>query len=169
AYLVDSSDVVKNTFTAGEVPNEVVEEIENNVKNNVAIANTGTVDAYARAAVVVNWLDADGNVSSKKPAEGADYSMNWRGLSDGWVKGADGYYYYTQPVAPNNGVTSVLFTGCAPLASPEGLKLSVEIMAQTIQADGMDGSTPVVVEVWGPKENGSVVSVADNGTLTIQQ
>ena len=46
----------------------------------------------------------------------------------------------------------MLFTDCAPVAAnvPEGYSLSVEILAQTIQADGVDakGNKPIEL-AWG--------------------
>lgn len=181
AFLTAQSDPVVNTFTPGRVPNEVVEEFENGVKNNVQIQNNGNVDAYIRAAVVVTWAELDdegnatGNVYHTVPVEGTDYTVNWS--KEDWVPGADGFYYYTRRVAPQD-VTGILFTECKPLYQegtnaspnqPEGYVLSVEIMGQSIQADGLDSAdnAPVIVS-WGvPK--GSVESVNADGSLVIAE
>ncbi len=162
AFLTTSTGNVENTFIAKEVPNEVVEEFDHNVKKNVKIRNTGDVDAYIRAAVVFTWVDKDGNVSGVKPVEVTDYTIEWK-TDTGWVKGTDGYYYYTN-VVPAGQTTGVLFTGCQPVAgkAPEGYQLSVEIMGQSIQADGKNSNgTAPVADKWP-------VTVNTDGSLTIQ-
>ncbi len=161
AFLTTSTGNVENTFIAKEVPNEVVEEFDHNVKKNVKIRNTGDVDAYIRAAVVFTWVDKDGNVSGVKPVEVTDYTITWT-MKD-WVLGKDGYYYYTQKVVPK-GVTGELFTECKPVAEkvPAGYHLSVEIMGQSIQADGKNSNgTAPVADKWP-------VTVNTDGSLTIQ-
>ena len=154
AFLVAEANTVENTFTAGTVPNQVVEKINGTEKNNVAIKNMGTVDAYVRALVVASWVKVDdqgvhtGEIYGTMPVEGTDYTISW--TKNGWVKGADGFYYYTQPVGPK-GVTGELFTKCNAVenAAPAGYTLSVEILGQTIQADGKtDAGIPVVESVW---------------------
>ena len=62
AYLVTSTGPVTNTFTPGEVKTEIKEEFANDIKENVYVTNTGTVDAYIRAQIVINWVDKDGNM-----------------------------------------------------------------------------------------------------------
>ena len=167
AFLVAEADTVDNTFTAGVVPNQVVEKINGTVKNNVAIKNMGTVDAYVRALVVANWVKVDDQdvhteeIYGTMPVEDDDYSISW--TKDGWVKGADGFYYYTKPVGPK-GVTGELFTECDVVqnAAPEGYTLSVEILGQTIQADGKTSAgVPAVTDAWG-------IAVNTDGTLDVQ-
>ena len=165
AYLVAETGTLTNKFTAGTVPNEVVEEIDkDNNKNNVAIKNIGTVDAYVRAEVVVTWVNKENDkmVYYTKPVKGTDYTISWIGTEEGggWTAGKDGVYYYTSPVAAG-AVTKPLFTGCALKGTaPEGYDLSVEVMAQTIQAKGMSGTTPVVVKTWGAERGGSVTGLS---------
>ena len=86
--------------------------------------------------------------------------MNFQNMNDNADGGAD--------------ETGILFTRCAPVAgkAPEGYQLSVEILAQSIQADGKgkDGSgndTSPVVLAWGAATGGSVESVDANGVLTV--
>lgn len=161
AYLAASAGPVTNTFTPGNVPPEVVEEFDGSVKKNVAIKNGGNVDAYIRAKVIFTWQDASGNVYGQLPVAGKDYTISW--TEDGWVKGSDGFYYHQAAVAPN-GKTGVLFTGCAPVAgkAPEGYTLHVEVLAQSIQADGVtkdtDGNViPAVTDAWGVEvKNGNL-------------
>lgn len=142
AYFTQQTDEVVNTFNPTAVTCEVTEDFENNVKTNVAVKNTGDIDAYIRADVVVTWQDQQGNVYGKKPVAGEDYTITYNLSNEGWVYNeADGFYYYKEKVgyvAPDN-VTDVLITECAPTtdAAPAGYYLSVEILASAIQADGV--------------------------------
>ncbi len=168
AFLVAETPEVKNTFTPAKVSNEVKEDIDDNVKNNVRVENTGDIPAYIRAKVVVSWvqLDQDGKVvgvyGGAVPEEGSDYTITYATGTD-WVKGADGFYYYTKAVTPKAS-TDILFTDCKVAENaviPEGYKLSVEILAQSIQADGVDSKgIAAVTDAWG-------VSVVD-GKLSIR-
>ena len=189
AMLITQTDRVTNTFTLVEVPNKVVEDIESEpgVKNDVKIQNTGDADAYIRAAVIFTWVEdkgdgsVTGNVYSTVPKEDKDYTIEWENVTEAtekdWIKGDDGYYYYTSPVAPD-GETGVLLTNCKMVTSseniPAGYTLSVEIISQSIQADGVgdDGSgvlQPAVVLAWGTTNGGSVKKVSDDRSLTIEQ
>lgn len=135
AYLLTNTAPVVNTFTPGNVEIEVKEEFNNNVKSKVTIMNTGNVDAYIRARVVVTWQDDSGNIYPKQPAEGTDYTISW--TKDGWTEPVNGVYTHTNPVAPG-GQTGVLFTNCKPVAdkTPAGYHLVVDVIAEAIQAGG---------------------------------
>ena len=173
AFLATNTDPVVNTFTPSSVPPTVVEDIEGNVKEKVVIENSGDTDAYIRATVVVNWLDKDGNVyGGEVPVAGTDYSMNLPadtdeatdGVQTNWVLGADGYYYYKLPVSGGKSTEALLTEGRvlneAMLES--GYKLSMEVMAQTIQAV----PETVVGEVWSSGVSG-VSTVNGVKTLTV--
>ena len=153
AYLAANTDPVVNTFTPGNVDITVDEEFDGKTKSNVMIKNTGTVDAYIRAKVVITWQDANGNVYGTLPVANTDYTIAW---GSGWdTETADGFYYHTAKVAPDKN-TSVLITSCTPKnTAPEGYNLHVEILAQAIQAE----PTSVVEDEWD-------VTVADDGTIS---
>lgn len=144
AYLIDSTGEVKNTFVPASVPPEVVEKIDGNVKENVAIKNTGNVDAYIRVKVVVTWKNEAGDVYKDAPVKETDY--NWADGDSKWKLHTDGFYYYTVPVAAGAS-TGILFTNCKPFEdkAPEGYSLSVDIHAQSVQAEPAD----VVGKTWG--------------------
>ena len=165
AFLQDFSGQVKNWFAPSQVTTRVVEELNDKVKSNVKIKNTGNTEAWIRAKVVVTWQDGDGNVYAQAPIQGADkdYSIEYD-LNNGWVSGDDGFYYWTTPVlsddeAPENCTTGTLIKSCVPNASstaPEGYYLNVEIVGSGIQ------STPdsVFDSEWGS----SGYKVNDDGT-----
>jgi len=150
AYISMKTDPVTNTFTLGTVPIKVVEKLDGNVKKEVAIKNEGTVDAYIRAKVIVNWVSETDNsvVYGQAPVKDVDYEIeympdmdsNTDGIQNKWSLGDDGYYYYTEPVKPTTPTEDYLFTNCSPIKdkTPEGYTLSVEILAQSIQAGTSD-------------------------------
>ena len=145
AYLVDSTDPVTNTFTPAHVSTAVKETFKDGVKSDVKIQNTGDIDAYIRAAVIINWASDKevGVVSGTAPKEGTDYTIEW--TMSNWIKVGD-YYYYTQKVAAN-GATEQLFTNCKLLDGanvPDGYHLQVTILADGIQAEPVH----VVADVW---------------------
>ena len=143
AYLATHTDSVVNTFTPSTVTTAVTENFDGTTKTNVKIQNTGDTTAYIRAAVVVTWQDADGNVYGQEPVKGEDYSISW--TKSGWVEAADGFYYYTEPVAAGAS-TGELFTNCSSGAGevPDGYYLAVEILGSGIQSV----PTSVVTDVW---------------------
>lgn len=149
AWLATNTNSVTNTFVPAKVTNEVREDVTSSagVKKNVTVQNTGDVDAYIRADIIVNWVkvDANGEVTSvyaAKPVLNVDYSCE---LNDSTWKAVGDYYYYTKRVAPN-GSTDALITQAKPLkAGPDGCQLQITVISESIQADGVDskGNKPV--------------------------
>lgn len=136
AYLVTSTDALVNVFDVPNFDTGISEDFsDGQVKNDVKIQNTGDVDAYVRVMVVVTWVKDKSEIYPQIPVENTDYKITWT-TDSAWVKGKDGYWYYTKPIAPN-AETAVLFTDCEPAegkAAPDGYSLSVEILSQSIQA-----------------------------------
>ena len=174
AYIFTKTEPVENTFNPSKVACAVVEnnnpdenraDIVPNVsiKTNVQIKNTGDTDAYIRVAVVVNWMSADGTrVWATKPVEGTEYTISYA-TNTGWVKGSDGYWYYTKSVPPTGGsnLTGILIEmATQKIDGPKGTDgtqyhLSSEIVASAIQAK----PTSVVTSQWG-------VTVANDGSIS---
>lgn len=159
AVLMDKSENVKNIFNPTEVTCEVYEDFRDGQeeKKNVKIKNTGDVDAYIRAAIVVTWQKTGENdeavVASVTPEKGEDYSLVLNLAADenttGWVE-KGGYYYFNKIVSAED-FTDKLIESCKVLKSgPDGYTLSVEIIADAIQADGVNANgTKAVVDAWG--------------------
>ena len=138
AYIATKSAMVTNQFVPGNVTCTV------NPDGTVSNDDSSNVDAYIRAAVVVNWMDKDGNVYGIKP----NYSVS---VNAGWTKIGD-FYYYTTEVAPDGATTTapvnVSVSGNPPSTA---YTLSIEIVAEAIQADGDtdSGSIPAYQNAWG--------------------
>lgn len=157
AYLIDKTSGVKNTFEYGKVSCDVGEIFDGTTKENVYVTNTGNVNAYIRATYVVNWVDEKGNILASNP-DGYSYTITEN--PDGkWTKGADGYYYYTLPVAPQGKTDGSLLT-CTVTEHPENpeYKLSVEILATAVQSVPEDA----VKTAWG-----TGFSIDENGVLHV--
>lgn len=173
AYILTNTDPVENVFTPSKVACAVVEndnapvtgsDVKDvSVKENVKIQNTGDTDAFIRVAIVVTWQNADGTVYAQKPVAGTDYSITFD-KNSGWVKGADGFYYYTKEViadktgAGNGDMTAVLISEAKAMkdAPAEGYNLSIEIVASAIQSRPDN----VVGDQWK-------TVTANKGTLTV--
>lgn len=159
AYLIDQTGSITNTFTPANVTPQVTEDFDNKVKNNVKITNDGDIPAYIRVKVVVTWKKGN-DVYGVAPKLDTDYT--WQIPGTDWVKGSDGFYYYTKPV-PAGEKTSILLTDCKlkeSVKAPEGYSLSVDIHAQAIQAE----PTTAVTSAWN-----NVTAVGTDGALTVKQ
>ena len=149
AYLWTKTPPLENSLEPVEVSCRVNETFNGDVKSNVSVTNTGDVTAYVRAAIIATWRDSDGNTyGGETPVEGVSYSVAF-GSSD-WVKGEDGYYYYTAPLAAGQ-TTSALLDTLAPISEkiPKGYTLSVRILAQAVQSE----PASAVESFWGVTVN----------------
>ena len=179
AYIFTKTYPVENVFTPSKVACAVVEngnfpvtsdEVSVSIKENVQIKNIGDTEAYIRVAVIVNWKNNEsGAVYAKGPAR-TDYTIDYA-QNTGWVKGVDGYWYYTLPVSAvddsetrdvDETLTNVLIDRCVPVDGkvPGGYHLSVEIVASAIQSTPTD----VVTTQWI-----SGVEKVDGTILVIKQ
>ena len=154
AFMIATDNSAKNVFMDSTVSCEVQETFSGNVKSDVTIKNTGDTAAYIRAAIVVTWKDADGNIYAGMPVAGSDYEISLN--TTDWLLGSDGFYYCKSSIAPNAS-TAALINSCSPVDSktPAGYGLNVEILGSAIQRVPVNA----VVEKWG-------VTVNDDGTLS---
>jgi len=160
AFLTKETGPLINKFVPGEVTTAVVETFENNIKENVMIENTGNVPAYIRAAVLINWVDSEGNISGKALQSGEDYSMVFPDGTDWFVQG--GFYYFKSSVGPG-AMTSDLISSIEPLKNKEGYTLQVDILGSGIQSM----PSVAVEEVWPVKVDtaGKLAELPEGGGL----
>ena len=138
AFLVARTEPMKSTFEYAKVSCEVTGS-----KENVQIKNTGNTAAYIRATYVVTWRDAYGKVAVSVPG-GYSYTLT-ENLGNYWNKGADGYFYYTSPVAPGNSTLDSLPTCNVTYPDNPEYTLSVEILAEASQSEPAEA----VQQAWG--------------------
>ncbi len=180
AYLVADTKPVENSFTPGEVTCDVTDEVDKNYKQNIQVTNTGNVDAYLRVKLV-SYRTNDLNEIIGGTAS-VVYTPPENSL---WIHYGD-HYYYTLPVKPGDKPTEdlaqvlegesaaekgiklseyeMLFDGDGEKLSGdmEGGKQVIEVIAEAIQADGVDknGNHPVTL-AWG-------IEVDTDGNLMIK-
>jgi len=138
AYLIDKTNQVVNVFEPTDVSCRVQENLDGDLKTNVCVENTGSIDAYIRVVMVANYVNEDGYVCADHAAPALPTVTG-----EYWTKGADGYYYYSGRVAPD-AVTTDLFDSFK-LKADDGCSVQLEIMASAIQADPIDA----VKSAWG--------------------
>lgn len=151
--------VLVNEFGFGSVEPSVDETLDNNVKSDVAVKNSGSAPAYLRVAVDIYWQDQDGARLWDEPVEGTDYAIVWGDKVDAaatnspssWVLASDGFYYWTSPVAPL-GKTGVLIKSVSEKKA-DGKNLVVDISTQAIQSTPDDA----VKEAWDCAVNDGVL------------
>lgn len=163
AFVFTNTEPVENTFTDAYVACEVLETFDGTTKTDVTVKNTGEVQSYIRAKVVVTWMSEDKTkVTALKPVDDTDYIITYADEVNSdtkWGKGSDGYWYYKLPVDVGK-ETEKLIESCSlkpGVTAPDGYYLSVEIVASSIQST----PTRVVAEQW----DSGVSSV--NGSMLI--
>ena len=139
AFLSTKTEPVENQFVEANVTCLV------NRKNDIFnVTNTGNVNAFIRTAIVVNWMDKNGNVRGIAPTDAdVDIVLN----TTDWAILDDGYFYYTSPVAPGQDTADLITSITLKTTAPEGYSLSVEVIAEAIQADGQDNFT-AILDAW---------------------
>lgn len=155
AFIMDKTPLLENEFTPATVSCEVTETFDGENKTDVAVKNTGNVNSYVRAAVVVCWISKEnGSIYSVMPREGVDYTLTQ--TASGWTKSTDGYYYYASPITPGASTEILISSLKMQNTAPDGYTLSVQIAASALQ------STPkqTVENLWN-------VTVLDNGNLFV--
>ena len=143
AYLSASADPVSNELAVANHPTVSVGD-----DYAVNVGEPGYA-VYVRAAVVVNWTNGD-NILATVPTE---YTMT---MGDNWFEHG-GFWYYEEPIY--QGATDPLIAAFSATGEKTGYTLTVDVIAQTIQAVGTTdvGENPAVTDAWG-------ISVA-NGKL----
>lgn len=151
AYIFLTTDSLRNTFNPSTVSSpDIQESFDRAEKENVTVKVTGDTDCYVRAMIVITLQDDEGNTVAKTPVEGTDYTIS---LGTDWQYIAP-YYYYKGIVKAGQSTTN-LINSC--VSNNSEYHLSVDVISQTIQADGVITSgdnagtvgTPAVAHAWG--------------------
>ncbi|MEA4965944.1 MAG: hypothetical protein VB055_09010 [Oscillospiraceae bacterium] len=129
--LTGAARPARNRTDTASISCQVTEAYEkaDQEKRHVAVRNTGLVEAYLRATVVITWTAEDGTVLPETPTSGQDYSLE---LGEKWVA-EDGYYYYCGAVSPGE-TTEDLIVCYAAVGEQTDCRLSVAVQASAVQA-----------------------------------
>lgn len=141
AWLTQTTQTENNNFSYGTVSCAINENFDGTTKSDVTVTNTGNTPAYIRAACIVNWVDAQGNIAANVPAE-YTYSLSIPGA--GWTAGSDGYYYYNGVVGPDLTTEGSLLTCTSSYPADGEYTLSVKVIASAVQAT----PSTAVNEAW---------------------
>jgi hypothetical protein len=115
-----------------------------------------SIPVYIRVKLVPIWRHAGTGEGTGIPVTGLTYGYGVSGTSSvpitPWVyHQADGYYYYKTPVAPENFTDYLIgkVTVAQPANQP-GCDLEVQVIADSIQADGkMANGDSAAKNAWG--------------------
>ena len=153
AWLAASTDSVENVFTPGKIETDIVENFSTTAKTSIVVKNdaepTSTVSVFVRVAVNGYYVkDADGKQEIVEPWDGKIT------IGTDWFEGSDGFYYYKKAIAPGASTSDLLGSDITLTKGDDGKYLVVNVLHQSIQADGTttdeDGNTlPVVTAEWG--------------------
>lgn len=131
ALLLDVDGPVENTFQPASIATQIKEDIQEGKNQNVSIQNNGNIDIWIRATVVVTWQDEDGNIYGRAPEPGTDYKIT---MGNGWLIGADGFYYWPFRVDVGNGTGALISEYSYIANAPEGYNLVVDVVSSGLQA-----------------------------------
>ena len=141
AWLTQTTQTENNNFSYGTVSCAINESFNGTTKSAVTVTNTGNTPAYIRAACIVNWVDAQGNIAANVPA---DYTYDLSIPGAGWIAGRDGYYYYNGVVGPDVTTEGSLLTCTSSHPADGEYMLSVKVIASAVQAT----PSTAVNEAW---------------------
>ena len=151
AWLAASTDPVVNVFTPGKADTTLEEEFSTSAKTKIVIRNKdeSTIPVFVRVSVSGYYAkDVDG----QRVIVGSWDGLTNEQINSGWFKGNDGFYYYSQSIAPDDETSNLLKNGIE-LTNEGGTYLVVNVIHQSIQADGttlVNGvEMPVVTAKWG--------------------
>lgn len=170
AYIVTQTSLLQNTFNMAVIDCQVLEEYDavQAKKTDVRVKNTGTADAYIRVKLIANWYANDSNTIVAQAGWSPTEAVK---TGTGWVLGADGYYYYTQPVEAGDVTDNLIDSITLKMDEATRFRQVLEIIAEAIQAEGEDFSKGEsasdrypVVQAWSSGVSGIG---ADGKTLSI--
>lgn len=140
------------TLTSNEVDIIIEDKVDDGVKSDVEITNTGNVDCYVRATIVGFWCDGKGKIVDywrlNSISDADDYDAGFVGLpGDNWVRGESNIFYYTGVVKPGlqpgqnaaGDDVDILFTSYTEPSAPSTYptaRLKMSVMVQAISASG---------------------------------
>lgn len=138
AYFT-SKDSVVNVFNTGDINIEVNENIDDSKDiKQVWVENKGPSDCLVRVSITPRWVDEEGN-----PING-DVNMIELGFAEQtdnapkWIKGSDGFYYYTSRLSSGEITSNLLETVKLKDNIPEEYKdmtLKIDVKSEAVQAN----------------------------------
>lgn len=154
AYILTNSESISNVFEPSKVSCQISESFDGITKSNVKVLNTGEAPVYIRVKLLPQWYGSDSENIVAKTAWTPVFTPG-----SGWVQGADGFWYYTSPVAPGSGTVDLISSITLLQDDVTLYQQALEIIASCIQAEPDDA----VLEAWAG------VTAVNDGKLTVAQ
>lgn len=173
----------KYTYTIS-LPEEVKVEVSDvletpTIKSNLNIKNTGISPIYVRAAIIGNWVTekTEGGITTYDVVAdwlSTDGEFDWGGIEPNsdttpvrsWLKGADGFYYYTKELArgasvPDDDKLFDTYTLTANAPVPDAV-LDLTIAVQAVMWN--DLSTPIGTDkyIWPTEIVTKLIDIRNN-------
>ena len=165
AYFT-AEETAKNVITMGSLKMELVELNEEgkpwtNVENIVPgmevtkkayVENNGSVDFYTRVKITKSFLPAQGEELPQLDTDLVELDLNEKY----WERGEDGFYYYREPVAPDE-ETEPLFTKVTFSTDMgneyQNVQVIIDLEAQAVQSRN-NGERALEATGWPESEEG---------------
>lgn len=151
-----SEKPVINLFILNKPEHQIDEKFDGEIKEDITVENTGSIDVYVRVLLSPQWTweDEDG----QKHVDIEPFEIDFD-LDDKWLK-RDGIYYYKEVLRPGDKTTDLL-NGTKIKAKPkENKTLEIDVIAESIQTKPIDK----VEDAWSieiDESNGMIVGVRD--------
>jgi len=151
AYMYRETQSKSNQFEPALVTCQVEETVSNSVKTQIAIKNTGNIDAYIRVRLVSYWVDEEGNIAAKASITPKINTLD----QTKWIADEDNHtYYYKNKVAKETETSNLLSEMSVTLKSEDGYRQVVEVLAEAIQAE----PEKAVEESWNVEVESEIIT-----------
>ena len=165
AYFT-AEETAQNVITMGSLKMELVELNEEgkpwtNVENIVPgmevtkkayVENNGSVDFYTRVKITKSFLPAQGEELPQLDTDLVELDLNEKY----WERGEDGFYYYREPVAPDE-ETEPLFTKVTFSTDMgneyQNVQVIIDLEAQAVQSRN-NGDSATKATGWPETDEG---------------
>lgn len=159
AWFTDR-DEVTNTFTAGTVEVEIIEEYTPVIdwtpgtksKKEVSVKNTGSKASYVRVSLTPVWgtEDEDGQFAAEPGLPVDNVQLDWN--SSDWVYVAlgetgGGWYYYKSILAADT--ETALLLSWVTLASETDERYQGKVLRIVVNAEAVQASHEAYKDAWG--------------------
>ena len=155
AKMVAKTPPVTNNFE----PGKIVIQAQTDGEYTTALNTTQSdVSAYIRVAIVVNYQDYnDNSIYHEGAVEGVDYTVL---PANNWIKGSDGFYYYTKPVAIGES-TTVLPQISRNILPGDDNKQKYKLVSTYVFTGIQANVSVAITSTWGVTldQNGNIISV----------
>ncbi len=159
AWFTHTAEPVINTFTAGTVEIEIVDEYTevtnwnpgDTTDKKVSVKSLGTKGAYVRVSLTPVWgsmVEDEFAPDQELSTENVVLNVN-TGEDDDWML-SDGWYYYKK-ILPAGEETSLLLNSVTLVGESTGNEYQGKILQIIVEAEAVQASNDAYQSVWSLK------------------